>query len=162
MIKDKTELSEYTINSISSLVLMCRPVDKGLFRRIPVHIIGAFHEPPQPYTVGPVINDLLINLKHCEHKASLHLIEAIVLFHLDFENIHPFIDNNGLTGRMLMNLELMQNGYPAIDVKFTDRCRYYDAFDAYYRKPKKVDAMIHLIAEYVDERFWQYLMMLEL
>ena len=157
LVKDKTELNEYTIKSIHSLVLMDRPEDKGVFRRIPVRIMGALHEPPQPYMVEQMIKDLLI--KHNERKASIHPIEAIALFHLDFEGIHPFIDGNGRTGRLLMNLELIQNGYPAIDVKFTDRRRYYDAFDAYYRN-KKANAMIQLIAEYVDERLGQYLMVL--
>ena len=157
LVKDKTELSEYTIKSIHSLVLMYRPEDKGVFRRIPVRIMGAFHEPPQPYMVEPMINDLLI--KNGERKDSMHLIEVIALFHLDFEGIHPFIDGNGRTGRLLMNLELMQNGYPAIDVKFTDRRRYYDAFDAYYRN-QNANPMIQLIAEYVDERLGQYLRVL--
>lgn len=157
LVKGKTALSEYTIRSIHSLVLIDRPEDKGVFRRIPVRIMGAFHEPPQPYMVEPMINDLLI--KHGERKASMHLIEAIALFHLDFEGIHPFIDGNGRTGRLLMNLELMQNGYPAIDVKFTDRRRYYDAFDAYYRN-RNANAMIQLIAEYVDGRLGTYLTVL--
>ena len=154
LVKDKTKLSEYIIKSIHSLVLMDRPEDKGVFRRIPVRIMGAFHEPPQPYMVERMINDLLI--KHGERKTSMHLIEAVALFHLNFEGIHPFIDGNGRTGRLLLNLELMQNGYPAIDVKFTDRRRYYDAFDAYYRN-QNAKAMIQLIAEYVDERLGQYL-----
>ena len=157
LVKDKTALGEYTIKSIHSLVLIDRPEDKGVFRRIPVRIMGAFHEPPQPYMIEPMIHDLLI--KHGERKASLHLIEAIALFHLDFEGIHPFIDGNGRTGRLLMNLELMQNGYPAIDVKFTDRRRYYEAFDAYYRN-QNANAMIQLIAEYVDGRLGTYLTVL--
>lgn len=54
---------------------------------------------------------------------------------------------------------MVQNGYPAIDVRFTERCRYYDAFDAYYRNRNAHD-MIQLIAEYVDERLGQYLSVL--
>ena len=157
LVKDKTALSEYTIKSIHSLVLMDCPEDKGMFRRIPVRIMGAFHEPSHPYMVESMINDLLI--KHSEHKYSMHLIEAIALFHLDFEGIHPFIDSNGRTGHLLINLELLQNGYPAINVKFTDRRRYYDAFDAYYRN-QNASPMIHLIAEYVDERLEMYLTVL--
>lgn len=53
--------------------------------------------------------------------------------HLEFESIHMFIDVNGRTGRLLMNFELMQNGYPPINVKFTDRKRYYEAFDSFSR-----------------------------
>lgn len=154
LVKDKAELSEYAIKVIHSLVLMDRPEDKGIYRRIPVRIMGAFHEPPQPYMVEPLMSDLL--LKHAERKVSMHIVEAVALFHLEFEGIHPFIDGNGRTGRLLMNLELMQNGYPAIDIKFTDRRRYYDDFDAYYRS-KTAEPMTQFIAEYVNERLGQYI-----
>ncbi|MDD3863429.1 MAG: Fic family protein [Eubacteriales bacterium] len=153
LVRDKAEITEYDIKCIHSLVLMDRAEDKGVFRRIPVRIMGAFHEPPQPYMIEPMMTDLLI--KHKERKACMHIIETIALFHLDFEGIHPFIDGNGRTGRLLINLELMQNGYPAINVKFTDRRRYYNAFEAYYRG-RTAAPMTQLIAEYVDERLEQY------
>lgn len=154
LVRHKTEFTEYDIKCIHSLVLMDRPEDKGVFRRIPVRIMGAFHEPPQPYMIEPMMTELL--LKHKERKAHMHIIGIIALFHLEFEGIHPFIDGNGRTGRLLINLELMQNGYPAISVKFTDRKRYYNAFEAYYHE-SKVEPMTQLIAEYVDERLEQYL-----
>ena len=65
-------------------------------------------------------------------------------------------DGNGRTGRLIFNLELIRNGYPAINVKFTDRKRYYDAFDAFYRDGK-ADDMVLLVAEYVNERLDRYL-----
>lgn len=83
-------------------------------------------------------------------------IERIARFHLEFEGIHPFIDGNGRTGRLLLNLELIRNGYPAINVKFTDRKRYYDAFDTFYRDGK-ADDMILLFAEYIGKRLDRYL-----
>ena len=67
------------------------------------------------------------------------------------EFIHPFIDGNGRTGRLLMNLQLIRAGLPPINVKFTDRRRYYDAFDNYARN-NSAEAMITLVAEYVVER----------
>jgi Fic family protein len=87
-------------------------------------------------------------------------VERIARFHLEFEGIHPFIDGNGRTGRLILNLELIRNGFPPINVKFTDRKRYYDAFDAFYRDGD-ADKMITLIAEYVDERLDQYWEVLE-
>ena len=158
LVRDKTELSEYVIKCIHSLVLMDRPEDKGVYRRISVRIMGAFHEPPQPYLVEPMMNELILN--HQQRKSAISAIEAAALFHLDFEGIHPFIDGNGRTGRLLMNLELMQNGYPAIDVKFTDRRRYYEAFDAYYRSGS-AEPMTRMVAEYVNERLGQYLRILK-
>lgn len=59
-----------------------------------------------------------------------------------------------------MNLELMKAGYPPIDIKFTDRIAYYNAFDAYHVKHNP-DAMEKLFVGYVDGRLDSYLMMLE-
>ena len=58
-------------------------------------------------------------------------------------------DGNGRTGRLILNLFLMQNGYPPINVKFTDRKRYYEAFDSYYRD-NDAGAMVQMVAEYVE------------
>ena len=95
-----------------------------------------------------------------ERKATMSIIERIALFHLEFEGIHPFIDGNGRTGRLILNLELIRNGYPAINVKFSDRKRYYDAFDSFYRD-NNAKPMINLIAEYVSARYDDYFRILE-
>lgn len=158
LVSEKQEFSEYVIKSIHSLVLMDRAEDRGMYRRIPVRIMGAFHEPPQSYLVEPMMNELIVN--HTVRKAKMHLVEAVALFHLDFEGIHPFIDGNGRTGRLLINLELMQNGYPAIDVKFSDRRKYYQAFDEYYRNQNELP-MVEMVAGYVNERLEGYLMVIE-
>lgn len=147
-------LNESTIKSIHSLVLMNQPEDKGVYRRIPVRIMGAFTEPVQPYLIEPKMVDLLA--KNEERKKMMGVIERIALFHLEFEGIHPFIDGNGRTGRLILNLELIRDGFPPINVKYSDRKRYYDAFDAFYRD-NDASAMIVLIAEYVNERLEEYL-----
>lgn len=150
-------LSENVIKNIHSLVLINRPEDRGNYRRIPVRILGAYTEPLQPYMVQPAMEGLLIeNNKRTE---TMNIIERIARFHLEFEGIHPFIDGNGRTGRLVLNLDLIRNGYPPINVKFTDRKRYYDAFDAYYRD-NDASKMTALIAEYVNERLDEYLAVL--
>lgn len=156
--KKDMPLSESVIKNIHSLVLMNRPEDKGVYRRIPVKIMGAFTEPVQPYLIEPKMVELLATDN--ERKGVLHNIERIARFHLEFEGIHPFIDGNGRTGRLLMNLELIKCGYPPINVKFADRKRYYDAFDAYY-KDGNANKMIDMVAEYVNERLGEYLAVLE-
>ena len=150
-------LSESVIRQIHSLVLIDRPEDKGMFRRIPVRIMGAYTEPVQPYLIEPKITALLADNE--ERKSNMNVIERIARFHLEFEGIHPFIDGNGRTGRLIMNLDLIRNGYPPINVKFTDRKKYYDAFDAYYRD-NNANVMTELIAEYVNERLDDYLRVL--
>ena len=156
--KKDMPLSESVIKTIHALVLMKRPEDKGVYRRIPVRIMGAFTEPVQPYLIEPKMAELLATDN--ERKGVLHDIERVARFHLEFEGIHPFIDGNGRTGRLLMNLELIKCGYPPINVKFADRKRYYDAFDAYY-KDSNPNKMIDMVAEYVNERLGEYLAVLE-
>lgn len=151
-------LNESTIKAIHSLVLMNQPEDKGVYRRIPVRIMGAFTEPVQPYLIEPRMTDLLA--KNEERKATMSVIERIALFHLEFEGIHPFVDGNGRTGRLILNLELIRNGYPAINVKFSDRKRYYNAFDSFYRD-NNAEPMIQLVAEYVSARYDDYFRILE-
>ena len=151
-------ISESVIKNIHSLVLMNKPEDKGVYRRIPVRIMGAYTEPLQPYMVQPAMEGLIIeNNKRAE---TMNIIERIARFHLEFEGIHPFIDGNGRTGRLVLNLDLIRNGYPPINVKFTERKRYYEAFDAFYRD-NDASKMITLIAEYVNERLDEYLAILE-
>lgn len=146
-------LSESVIKNIHSLVLMNRPDDKGVYRRIPVHIMGAYTEPVQPYLIEPKMTELLkVNE---ERKNTMTVIERVALFHLEFEGIHPFIDGNGRTGRLILNLDLIRNGYPPINVKFSDRKRYYDAFDAFYRDNNS-KPMIDIVAEYVDKCLDEY------
>ena len=156
--KQDVPLSEFVIKNIHSLVLMNQPEDKGVYRKIPVRIMGAYTEPVQPYLIEPRMNELLAMNE--ERKVTMNVIERIACFHLEFEGIHPFIDGNGRTGRLIMNLDLIRNGYPPINVKFTDRKKYYDAFDAYYRDGN-ADAMTDLIAGYVNDRLDEYLEILE-
>lgn len=158
LVSDGNAITEREIKQIHSLVLMDRPEDKGVYRRIPVKIMGAFHIPVQPYLIEPKMNELIRGNE--QNKKAMHPIERIARFHLDFEGVHPFIDGNGRTGRLVLNLDLMQNGYPPINVKFTDRKKYYQAFDVYYRDGD-AGKMVELIAGYVDERLGQYLEILK-
>lgn len=156
LVNDKVPISGRIIREIHSLVLMNRPEDKGVYRRIPVKIMGAHHEPPQPYLVPVQMERLIADLP----RDKRHILESAALFHLNFEGIHPFIDGNGRTGRLILNLMLMREGYPPIDVKFTDRKKYYACFDSYYRD-HDASPMVRLIGGYVKERLSQYLSWLQ-
>ncbi len=158
LVRKQEPLSEQVIKELHSLVLVNKPQDKGVYRRVPVTILGAVHIPLQPYLI-PVKMEQLLTRYH-ETKNFSHLLGQVAWFHLEFETIHPFIDGNGRTGRLLANLELMKNGFPPIDIKFADRRRYYDCFAAYHQTGKP-EAMTELFASYLQQEMERYLAMIK-
>lgn len=156
LVKNSVPLSENIIKQIHYLVLADKKEDRGVYRRIPVRIMGAKHEPVQPYLIQPKMEQLLESYRN----NTEHIIPKLARFHIEFEGIHPFIDGNGRTGRLLVNLELMKAGYPPIDIKFTERVAYYKAFDEYHVE-HKLDTMEKLFAGYVNARLDAYLRMLK-
>ena len=139
-------LTEWVIKQIHSLVLMNDRQNRGVYRAVPVMISGASLTPPQPYMVPIEMERLIVDYE--EMRQRLHAIEAAALFHLRFEGIHPFIDGNGRTGRLLLNLELIKAGLLPVNIKFADRRRYYECFDKFYGEAHSQDDMVRMIAAY--------------
>lgn len=121
LVSENIGLTETIIKTIHCLVLVDRPRDRESSRRIPVKISGASHEPPQLYLINVEMKRLMEGYK--DSAPSLHDIERIARFHLNFEKIHPFIDGNVRTGRLILNFQLMKSGYPPVSIKFLDRAR---------------------------------------
>lgn len=155
LVAEGQPLTERVIKDIHHLVLSDKKDDRGTYRKVPVRIMGASNEPAQPYMIRPMMEQLL------ERYVSSHdnIVAKLARFHLEFESIHPFIDGNGRTGRLLVNLELMKAGYPPIDIKFTDRLAYYQAFEEFHAKGS-IDSMENLFARYINERLDSYLTIL--
>lgn len=153
LIKNKIELSENEILNIHSLVLMDRPDSKGKYRNVPVRILGTSAKPIEPYLIKSSMENLL-EWYHNEDKLSI--IEKISLFHLKFESIHPFIDGNGRTGRLILNFELMKNGLVPINIKHKDKRRYYDAFKL-YNESEDSSLMVELVCDYLIEEMNRYI-----
>ena len=151
-VSNPVPLTESLIRQIHYLVLSDKPEDRGVYRRVPVRIVGALHAPVQPYLIQPKMEQLLQEYL----SSGENLVARLARFHIEFEGIHPFIDGNGRTGRLLVNLELMKAGFPPIDIKFSDRAKYYAAFDAWH-SGKKRDAMAMLFATYLNQRLERYL-----
>lgn len=155
LVKARAPLSEWEIRQIHSLVLADKKDDRGVYRSIPVRILGAAHEPAPPHLIA----EKMVALLKSYGQSQENIITKLARFHIEFEGIHPFIDGNGRTGRLLVNLELMKEGHPPIDIKYADRLAYYEAFDAYHIK-HDLSAMERLFAGYVNERLDAYLSML--
>lgn len=154
LVKNKIPLSERVIKDIHCLVMMDRRSVGGIYRRVPVTILGAVYTPPQPYLVQDMMEQLIVKYKQM---ASMHVIERTALFHLEFEAIHPFVDGNGRTGRLLINLELIKEGYLPINIKYGDRKRYYECFTSFHTKGNDPCEMIDLITQLLEEELSRYL-----
>ena len=152
-------LTERVIKEIHALVLMNDASNKGVYRGVPVTILGAAHTPPQPYLVPVQMEQLLVDYETM--KRDKHILEAIAEFHLRFEGIHPFIDGNGRTGRLILNLELIKAGLLPVNIKFADRRKYYDCFDAYYANGQSPDMLAELIAGYEQAELERHIGILE-
>lgn len=127
LIAEKSSLDQWQIKSIHSLVLRgIDAVEAGRYRRENVLISGASTTPPEFFRLDEEMSSLL---NWYEQSEGLHPIERSAIFHARFVKIHPFIDGNGRTGRLLLNFDLMRNGYPPTILRKEDRLLYYDALD---------------------------------
>ena len=96
----------------------------GQYRQVAVRIAGAGHIPPESWQVPSLVDDLIRWLSSREALA-VHAIARAATAHHKFVEIHPFIDGNGRTGRLLLNLLLFKDGYPPAVIEKTNRKQYY-------------------------------------
>lgn len=141
--EDNSALTESDVLQLHAFVLMYDRNNAGVYRKNPVSIAGSEHNPPQPYLLPRLMEELVLNYANSKED----IFDKIAKFHLDFENIHPFSDGNGRTGRLIINLELMKNGYLPVDIKFSDRERYFEACHD-YDLTGSVEKMKSIITEY--------------
>lgn len=128
--KGNEPITERLITEIHALIL--KGIDNrnaGRYRNVPVLISGAKHVPPQPYAV-PLEMEKLMQWYN-DNKDTLHPIELASEMHERLVTIHPFIDGNGRTSRLLMNLILLRWGYPIAILKgdTESRLKYYGALE---------------------------------
>ena len=91
LVQDNVPMSERVIQQIHYLVLADKKADRGIYRRVPVRIMGAQHEPVQPYLIQPRMEQLI-----CSYAESTeHIVTRLARFHIEFEGIHPFIEKDG-------------------------------------------------------------------
>lgn len=118
-------ISEKLIRSIHQIIT--RETEKeyaGQYRNSNVFIAGAKHVPPDALGVPKLMQGMIDWLN--QNRKRLHIIELAALFHHKLVYIHPFFDGNGRVTRLIMNLLLMQQGYPLTIILKNDRKKYYD------------------------------------
>lgn len=103
----------------------------GRFRQKDEWVKVANHIACDPKQVVSKLEDMFVTYNS---SANQSIIKRTAVFHLNFENIHPFVDGNGRIGRVLNNYLLIREGYVPINIKFIDRALYYDAFQEFDEK----------------------------
>lgn len=106
--------------------MLLNKIDKrvGRFRLHKIRVFGSTFETSPPQYIKADMSILLKWYKKNKHK--LHPLILAAIFHEKFERIHPFYDGNGRTGRMLINLILIQNNFPPLIIKNKERKEYYE------------------------------------
>lgn len=130
--KGETPIDERTIRDIHALVLHGIDRDNaGRYRTVPVMISGSTHTPPQPYLIAPQMEAFMQRFAEIEAQ-DLHPVLIAAYLHDELVRIHPFINGNGRTSRLLMNLYLLRHGYTLVTLKGSDaaKLRYYNALEA--------------------------------
>jgi Fic family protein len=134
-------------------------IDKRIgYRTQDVRVIKAnFKSAPAPYVKTDM--DLLLKWYN-EYKEKLHPLVLGQIFHHKFEKIHPFMDGNGRTGRMLLNYILIRRNYPPIVIrnknheKYLTAMRKADASDLFKTKVEGYQDLIQFVANEMIEGYW--------
>ena len=149
--------NERELLSVHNLILRgIIPEDAGRYRRVQVMIKGSSHMPPQPFIVPKEMEDYFI--WYNENKGKLHPVILAAEMHERLVTIHPFIDGNGRTSRLVMNLILLQNGYVIANIKgdYDSRMNYYQARETAQTLGNKEDFLL-FIAQIEKECLERYL-----
>ena len=157
LVEKDSNLNEYKIKAIHHLIL--KEIDMqnaGEYRNENVLISGAKHIPPIYINVPYEMQKLIEKYNEWD---NLHPIIKACYLHGEFVKIHPFIDGNGRTARLLLNFELIKNGYPPVIIKNENRVEYYDSLDEAHTT-NDYSNFIKIIISLLNESLDNYLFLL--
>ncbi|WP_313527786.1 Fic family protein [Anaerotignum sp.] len=125
----------------------------GVYRSEPVSITGAKHKPPVGQKMFEQIKNFFMDLPY---KNEMNPLELAAWTHAEFVRIHPFIDGNGRTSRLIMNYQLMLCGYPPVSIPVADKLHYYECLEA-YAVTGDIKPFADMLGVLVSQRLDEYL-----
>jgi Fic family protein len=154
LIAKSLDIDEWNIRNLHQLVLRnINAEEAGRYRKQNVTISGASTIPPDFVRLPEVMDELMLWYK--TDAQVLHPVERAAQLHTRFVEIHPFVDGNGRTGRLLLNFELMREGYPPVVIRVEERLTYYEALDQAC-VTGRFEAITRLVAEGLLRTFDTY------
>ena len=154
-IEQKEPLSEKIVKDTHT-ILMDHIFTGGIYRNVDVYISGAQHTPPSPDAMYRQIKNFYADLSW--KGQTFNAIELAAWTHAEFVRIHPFPDGNGRTSRLIMNYQLLANGFPAVSIAKEDRLVYFNALEAYAME-RNLESFSELVAGLVEKQLDRYLKM---
>lgn len=145
-------LDENTVKDIHEL-LMENILAGGIYRNVEVRITGAGHKPPTPGEMYRQVKNFFADLPY---RTDLNVIELAAWTHAEFVRIHPFTDGNGRTSRMIMNYQLMSNGFLPVSIAKENRLEYFEALES-YAVNGDLTPFAEMIAELEKQRLEEYI-----
>lgn len=146
-------LTEHNIRLLHYLILKNIDGDNaGKYRNENVVISGASHTPPSFLDVPHKMSEFIRGCNDDINK--IHPVEMAARVHTDFVGIHPFIDGNGRTARLLMNLVLLKAKLPIVILKNEDKLAYYETLDLAHTQ-HNYQPFIKLVANNLTEHLKQ-------
>ena len=156
-ISKKIPLDEKIIKDIHAM-LMDHILVGGVYRNVDVYISGAQHTPPSPSEMYHQVKDFYADLTW--KGSQLNLIELAAWTHAEFVKIHPFPDGNGRTSRLIMNYQLMANGFAPVSIAKENRLDYFNTLEIYAIEGN-ITPFAEMIAELEERQLDCYLSMIE-
>ena len=138
--------------------LMEHATGGGVYRDVDVCLRGARHIPPSPNEMGQQLQDFYEGLSRRGRQENS--IELAVWTHAEFVKMLPFSDGNGRVARLIMNYQLLANGFPAVSIAKENRLDYFNALEAYGVEGNLVP-FAEMVAVLVDYQLDRYLGMIE-
>lgn len=139
LVKTKSDLNERAIFEIHNLILRTiNDTYAGRYRNVRVRVLGSQYVFPNPYKISGLMKDFLKWYE--ENKTRLHPVLLAAEIHEKLVTIHPFVDGNGRTSRLVMNLILLQNGFPIVNISGdkNEKQKYYKALEQAQMKSNKI------------------------
>ena len=162
IVKKNMDISERVIKDIHYLILKTVDTENaGKYRNINVMISGSKHKPPENILVQEKMSELVKWYDDNKDKDFYHPVQLAAELHHRFTFIHPFTDGNGRTARLLMNLILMQNGFPPAVIMIEDRLEYMEALEKASTKDDIQD-FTGIVAKSVENSLDTYLNILNI
>lgn len=151
-ISENKHLDENIVKDIHS-ILMENILVGGVYRNVEVRITGAKHKPPVPSEMYYQIKEFFSNINS---KSDLNPIELAAWTHAEFVKIHPFIDGNGRTSRLIMNYQLLRNEFLPVSINTEDRLEYFNLLEE-YAVNGNLAPFVDFIAKLEEQQLDEYL-----